>query len=119
MHNCHPEIKLQALSLLDEGLKKEYSLLVEEFGVPKEEEKVKAPLEEEERVEEVVEEERKEEELPREEKVAEEAAPEVRTEEAPEVLKETPLEFGENEFPIQKPHALSRILAPASRRSVK
>jgi tetratricopeptide (TPR) repeat protein len=75
----------------DEELKKEYSLLVEEFGAPEEEEKVEAPLEEEERVEEVVEEEKKEEELPREEKVAEEAAPEMRAEEVPEGLKEEEL----------------------------
>ncbi len=72
----------------DEELKKEYSLLVKEFGIPEEEEKVEAPLEEEERVEEVVEEEKKEEELPREEKVAEEAAPEMKTEKTPEGLKE-------------------------------
>ncbi|MCK4644741.1 MAG: tetratricopeptide repeat protein [Candidatus Aminicenantes bacterium] len=85
----------------DEALKKEYSLFVEEFGVPEEEEKVGTPLEkeerEEERVEEVVEEERKEEELPIEEKVAEEAAMEMRTEEVPEGLKEVPEVLKEEE----------------------
>ncbi len=80
--------ELVALCPEDEALKKEYSLLVEEFVVPEEEEKVEAPLEEGEKVEEVVEEERKEEELPREEKIAEEAAPEMRVEEIPEGLKE-------------------------------